>query len=145
MSIPKSFIQEFLTQHSPYCQVLQLAIVDIGDTSLRLRMPYQAELIGDPDTGVVHGGAVSALLDTCCGAAVFAHPLSGGMTATISLRIDYMRPALPKDDLIAHAEVYHVTRTVAFVRGSAWSASHSEDKAVALATGSFTFRRQEQS
>lgn len=123
----------------PQARALNMDILEIGEGIAVIRMPYDPELIGDPDTSVIHGGAVSTLMDTCGGAATMAHPSNPGGTATISLRIDYLRGATPGQAIVARAECHHVTRSVAFVRATA----HDDDTGnpVATATGTFTVER----
>ncbi len=129
--IAKQFIKAI-----PYAQALQMEFIEIGDGYAILEMPYSEELIGDPRTGVIAGGAVSALMDTCCGAAVIAHPSNPGGTATIDLRIEYMRPATPGHRLRTRATCYHITRSVAFVRATTYD--EDPENPVATASGSFT-------
>lgn len=123
----------------PHSRALGMRLDALGEGAAEISMPYDLRLVGDPRTGVIHGGAVSALMDTCCGAAVMSHPGSAAGTATIDLRIDYMRAATPGQRIVARAEVYHITRTVAFLRATA----HDDDTArpVATATGAFTVER----
>ncbi|MBB96566.1 MAG: thioesterase [Rhodobacteraceae bacterium] len=123
----------------PHARALGLDLVSIDAGRAVISMPYDEKLIGDPKTGVIHGGAVSAMLDTCCGAAVMSHPSRPGQTATIDLRIDYMRAATPGQTLVATAECYHVARSVAFVRATA--VDDRTDVPVASVAASFTAER----
>ena len=118
----------------PHVGALDITIEDLGDGRCTMSMPWAEHLVGDPHTGVIHGGVVSALMDSCCGAAVMSHAACKGATATIDLRIDYMRPATRGQRITARAEVHHITRTVAFVRAEAMDEEHL----VAAATGAFT-------
>ncbi len=127
-------------QALPHSRALGMTLTAIGDGEAEISMPYAEHLIGDPETGVIHGGAVSALMDSCAGAAVMSHPQAGAGTATLSLRIDYMRAATPGQTVVAHAECYHVTRSVAFIRARAMD--DDPDNPVAAATGSFTMERR---
>lgn len=120
----------------PHAQELGMVLQDIGDGMANISMPYDEKLIGDPETGVIHGGAVSALMDTCCGAAVMSHPSAPGGTATIDLRIDYMRAATPGQTITTKATCHHITRSVAFVRAVAMD--DDTDRPVATAAGAFT-------
>lgn len=123
----------------PHARALSMSLDAIGEGKAEISMPWDAHLVGDPATWVIAGGAVSALMDTCGGAAVMSHPEAPGGTATISLRIDYMRPAAPGQRIRARAEVYHITRSVAFVRASA--TDDDAGRPVAMATGTFTVER----
>jgi uncharacterized protein (TIGR00369 family) len=131
--------QGFITA-LPHCAELGMVMEQIGEGHAVISMPYDKRLIGDPATGVIHGGAVSALMDSCGGAAVMSHPKASRMTATLGLRIDYMRPATPGQRIRAEAECYHVTRNVAFVRAKALD--DDSDNPVATATGTFTVERK---
>lgn len=125
-------------QRLPYAQALAMAVEALGGGEATIAMPWNPALVGDPATGVVHGGAVSALMDTAGGAAAMTVPGTAG-TATLDLRIDYMRPATPGETIRARAQCYHVTRHVAFVRAVATDGD--EARPVATATGTFTIER----
>jgi uncharacterized protein (TIGR00369 family) len=119
----------------PHAKALGMRFVSSAKGEVTMELPYDERFIGDPATGVIHGGAVFALLDTCSGAAVYAHPDHKGVTATIDLRVDYMRPAAPGQTIRATATCYNMTRTVAFVRAVATDVR--DDKPVAMASGTF--------
>jgi len=96
--------------------------------------PYRADLVGDPDTGVLAGGVVTTFLDHLCGCAVAATLQHLHALATIDLRIDYLRAAKPGLDLLAEAHCYKVTRHVAFVRALAYDVSLDDPVANVVAT-----------
>ena len=109
-SADKARIARQFIEAIPFSRALGMVLDEIGEGVAVISMPWSAALVGDPVRGVVHGGAVSALMDTCGGAAVMSHPQALAATATIDLRIDYMRAATPGQRITARAYCYHVTR-----------------------------------
>lgn len=101
------------------------------------KLPYRQELVGNPDTGVIHGGVVTTLIDSVAGFAAISAPNPPQQVATLDLRIDYLRPAEPGRDLFARAEVYKLTSQIAFLNAVAYEDDPQD--LVASATGTFMF------
>ncbi|WP_246032479.1 PaaI family thioesterase [Thalassobius vesicularis] len=136
MAADKTTIAKQFISAIPHAKALGMEFTKIESGVAEMRMPYDERFVGDPKTGVIHGGAVSALLDTTCGAAVMSHPKAPGGTATIDLRIDYMRAATPGQALRTRAHCYRITKNVAFVRAEALD--DDDEVPVATAAGAFT-------
>ncbi|MBE7449363.1 MAG: PaaI family thioesterase [Kofleriaceae bacterium] len=123
------------SENVPHNRALGLVVVDIGDGAALIRLPYDPRLVGNPETGVLHGGPITALLDACSGAAVFAALERMQPIATLDLRIDYLRPAEPGRDVTARATCYHTSKNVGFTRAVAFH--DREDEPIATSTGTF--------
>jgi uncharacterized protein (TIGR00369 family) len=124
----------------PQAAALGFKFVSVDRARGVIEVPWREDLVGDPDTGVIAGGVVTSLLDHVCGLAVAcAADTAPFGTATLDLRIDYMRAAAPRAGITAEAHCYKVTRTVAFVRAQAWDADPSD--LIATAQGAFVVNR----
>jgi len=126
---------QLFMDHIPYSGALGMQMTHASDGKAEIQMAYDPHFVGEPASGVLHGGVVSALIDTCCGTAVSTHPEVSISVATLGLRIAYLRKAEVGQTLRARAECYHVTRSVAFVRAQAFD--DDETLPVATAAGSF--------
>lgn len=127
-----------------FITALGAEIVDASAGKTLMRLPYSRKLVGNPDTGVLHGGAITALLDHACGMAVgsglgviITEPQARLATsyATLDLRIDYMKAAKPEADVWVIGECVKITRQIVFARARAYQ--ESEDDPIAMATGTF--------
>ena len=119
----------------PHNRALGIEIVEMARAEAVFRLPYDPKLVGNPDSGVLHGGVVTALLDGASGAAVFAALGDLVPIATLDLRIDYLRPAEAGRAVMARATCYKMTRNVAFTRAVAYH----EDPADPIAHSVGTF------
>ena len=121
-------------QMVPHNAALDLRVIDCAPGVVVMELPWAEHLVGNPDTGVLHGGAITALLDACSGASVFLKMRAPIPIATLDLRIDYLKPATPRRPVIARAECYKLGRSVAFTRALAYL---DEADPIASAAGTF--------
>ena len=104
----------------PHNAKLGIRVVEIAPRRCTAYIDFRPELVGDPKRGVLHGGVVTTLIDATAGAAVYAAIPEGTSLATLDMRIDYLKPAEPHKRLYARAELYRLTRRIAFIRASAY-------------------------
>ncbi len=128
-------MRDMLVSHVPFAKAIGMEVVDAREGEAWIRVPYDEKLIGNPDTGVIHGGVITSALDNVAGVAVQLALPERMAIATLDLRIDYMKPATPREDLTTHAHCYKLTRNIAFVRGTAY---HCDiDDPIATCVGAF--------
>ncbi|MBI2390741.1 MAG: PaaI family thioesterase [Deltaproteobacteria bacterium] len=118
----------------PYNDALGLTAIDCAPGMCVLKLPWAEHLVGNSETGVLHGGVITSLLDACGGASVFLALPSPIPIATLDLRIDYLKMASPRRDVIARTECYKLGRNVAFVRGVAYHDTPDDPIASCAAT-----------
>mgnify|MGYP000948584783 FL=1 len=99
---------------------LGLTVEDAGEGFLVLKLPYSDRIVGNPDTGVIHGGAITTMMDTASGSVMICALDEFELCPTLDLRVDYMRPAEPGKPVYARAETYKVTRNIIFTRCEAY-------------------------
>lgn len=119
-----------------HCALLDIEVLSADVGKLSLLLPYSQKIVGHPETGVIHGGALTTLMDTTCGFAAVAALGQLAIAPTLDLRIDYMGPAEPGKAVIGEAEAYRVTRNVIFARGQAFH-DGQKDKPIAHCTATF--------
>ena len=116
-------------------RALGLEYVGSGPNWMELSLPWREELVGVPESGILASGAIVSLIDTASGGSVWMALGHFQPIVTINLRLDYLRPALKGETVIARCECYKLTRQVAFVRGTAHGGD--PERPVAQATGTF--------
>ena len=90
-----------------------------GPDWVEMTLPWREDLVGVAETGVLASGPIISLMDNATSMAVWT--LAGRFVphATLDLRVDYMRAARPGQTVIGRGECYKLTRTIAFIRGTA--------------------------
>jgi len=111
------------------------SIIASGAQWIELALPWREELVGVPESGILASGAIVSLIDTAGGASIWMALGKFQPIVTIDLRLDYLRPAIKGETVIARCESYKLTRAIGFVRGIAHGGD--ETRPIAHATGTF--------
>ena len=119
LAIFRPLLKRAMEKHG-HGAALGFELTKVGRGEIEMTFPYKEEVVGNPITGVIHGGVIVSLLDTACGSAAITTLTSPSITPTMDLRLDYMHPAEPRQPIYISAKVYRNSSNVIFCRGSAW-------------------------
>jgi uncharacterized protein (TIGR00369 family) len=123
-----------LIAHVPHARLLDMTVVDVRPGECWIRMPYSKRLIGNPETGVVHGGVIGAFLEMAAIFQLMSESEGDHLPKPVNFTIEYLRSAGPRD-AFAQATVTKLGRRVANVSVRAWQ--DEPDRPVASAQGHF--------
>ena len=124
-------------RHAGHSGALGISYLRHGEDWAELSLPYDARLVGMPESGIIASGPIVSLMDMATGLAIWIRLGRFRHQATLDLKVDYLRPARPGHAITGRGACYGLTRSVAFVRGTAHDGD--PDDPVANVTGTFMF------
>ncbi|MDN3518653.1 PaaI family thioesterase [Aquisalimonas lutea] len=80
-----------------------------------LHLPFDPALVGDPRTGHVHGGVLTALLDKAVRLAVLCRLPADEGVELLDLRVDHLRATAARAGLQSRAVCRRLTAAIGFV------------------------------
>ncbi|WP_434627065.1 PaaI family thioesterase [Chromobacterium sp. CV08] len=122
----------------PHCATLGFEYVGTEGRKPTLQLAWREGLVGNPATGILHGGVITSLVDTCSAIAVTAQLPGLETIATLDLRIDYLKSATPGKAIRCTAECYRLASQIAFTR----AVCYHDDPSDPIAHGVATFMRE---
>jgi uncharacterized protein (TIGR00369 family) len=130
----KQLVEAFIP-HSPHAAALGISIESIEDDHAVLTMPFKEELVTMGD--VIHGGAISTLVDTAATVAAWAtdEVPESPAGATVALSVNFASAARSVD-LRAEARVIRRGRQLSFIEAEA---RDPEGKLVAHGIATYRF------
>lgn len=102
----------------PYARFMGFSVA-VEDGALVTTMTYSPHLVGNPSLPALHGGGLGALLESAAAFTLLWASETVVLPKTITLTIDYLKPAKPIDTR-ARGVITRHGRRVASVRVEAW-------------------------
>jgi uncharacterized protein (TIGR00369 family) len=116
MSFAAGDVLRVMEDHIPFNRLLGIRGESAGVGRSVLVLPVRPEFVGDPRRPALHGGVLSALIDTAGGVAAWTALAPGESVSTVDLRVDYLEPAGLGGPLRAEAELVRKGNRVCHVR-----------------------------
>jgi len=122
---------DVLTEVIPYARFMGIT-ADVSSGDLVGKLTYSDMLIGNTSLPALHGGTLSALLESTAIFEVLWQAETIVLPKTITITVEFVRSGKPLDTF-AHAVITRRGRRVANVRVEAWQEDRSRPIAIAYA------------
>jgi uncharacterized protein (TIGR00369 family) len=129
-----ALVMNFLSKfgHSGH---IGIEFLEHGADWVELAIDWKDHLVGDPESGVLASSAIISLMDNATSLAIWTKLGEFRPHVTMDLRLDYLRPSPKGARVYGRGICYHLTHSMAFVRGIAHNGDINEP--LAHATGTF--------
>lgn len=109
-------ILRFVQEQVPFNKLLGIQGESVAPGRAVLLLPVREDHLGDVRRPALHGGVVSALIDTAGGIAAWTTLGAGESVSTVDLMVDFLEPARVAGPLRAEAELIRKGNRVCHVR-----------------------------
>lgn len=109
-------ILRFVQEQVPFNKLLGIQGESVAPGRAVLSLPVREDHLGDVRRPALHGGVVSALIDTAGGIAAWTTLGAGESVSTVDLMVDFLEPARVAGPLRAEAELIRKGNRVCHVR-----------------------------
>jgi uncharacterized protein (TIGR00369 family) len=116
MPLTPADIMQMMERDVPFNRLLGIRGESAEKGKCVLALPVRAEFVGDPRRPALHGGVISALIDTAGGLAAWSALEEGETVSTVDLTVDYLEPGRLAGELRAAAELLRKGNRVCHVR-----------------------------
>ena len=116
MHVNPEDILRFVQEQVPFNKLLGIQGESVAPGRAVLLLPVREDHLGDVRRPALHGGVVSALIDTAGGIAAWSALGAGESVSTVDLMVDFLEPARVAGPLRAEAELIRKGNRVCHVR-----------------------------
>jgi uncharacterized protein (TIGR00369 family) len=131
-------VLRIMEEHVPFNRLLGIRGESVASGRAVLVLPVRDEFVGDPRRPALHGGVLSALIDTAGGVAAWSALEGAESVSTVDLRVDFLEPARLAGPLRAEAWLTRKGNRVCHVR----VALHQDGTLVAEGVGVYNIHRR---
>jgi uncharacterized protein (TIGR00369 family) len=111
----------------------------VGPGEVEIELAYDERLT--QQTGFLHAGVVTAVLDSACGYAAYTLMEPGSEVLSIEFKVNLLAPAVG-EKLVARASVVRAGRTITVCRADGWMVRGGAEVQVAIMTGTMMQLRE---
>ena len=127
-------IEQYFSFKHPLTEYLPMEYAGLEDGLLTMRVDVPEHFVADPETGAVHSGFATLVLDTVLGGAVLGHLKVPQPIATVGLTTQHLRRAVRGEKLVCRVKVEGIHYDMAHLSGQLASTG---GETLSTATGTF--------